>query len=91
MSVPMDRKSRVMICVLLTVFSLLLLGASRITDEMKEKSLRNKAESEQWRESVACMRMDVPIEHQRQWEKSVNANPKLFLEICTAQLDSVGR
>ncbi len=84
-----DGKTRITICVMLILLSLLIIGAGRMTEELRQREAQQKEAKEKWRTITANMVSELPREHQEDWKKSANRHPKLLLKICTARFRPV--
>lgn len=80
-----EGKRKFAVCLILVVISALLVGAGKVTDEMRGRTESGKQESEECREIAQGFSTEIPLEHNSSWAKAVEANPKLFLRICSSE------
>ena len=79
-------KKRAFICILLIALSLLLLGASRIKQDLQQVADSKSTEKDKWLEIVAGMADELPVEHRAQWKKLAAEKPQLFIKASTASI-----
>ena len=78
-------RGRIFLCGIFVVLSLLVVGASHVTRELKAHRRSRNVEKMNWAEVSADMVQYIPLEHRQSWLNAVTANPKLFLKINTAE------
>jgi hypothetical protein len=79
-------KKRAFICILLLALSLLLIGASRIKQDLQQVENNKNTENDKWLEIVAGMADELPVEHRAQWKKLAAEKPQLFIKASTASI-----
>lgn len=87
----MSLKSRVGVCFVLIVISVLMLGAGKITEKLRERNASKKLEKEQWSELISVLGRELPREHREGWANNASANPQLFLRSCTVRLRAISK
>ena len=80
-----EGKRKFAVCLILVVISVLLVGAGKVTDEMRGRVQSGKQEAEECREIAQAFSSEIPVEHNSSWTKAVASNPKLFLRICSTE------
>ena len=80
-----EGKRKFAVCLILVVISALLVGAGKVTDEMRGRAESGKQESEECQEIAQAFSSEIPVEHNSSWAKAVASNPKLFLRICSME------
>jgi len=81
-----NSKKRWIVCMGIIVLSLLLLGAGRVTEKLRERNSHKREEKQIWTEIVAGMSQELPLEHKKAWAKIAREKPKFLMEICTVNL-----
>jgi hypothetical protein len=85
----MNAKKRATVCFVLVVISVLMLGAGRVTEKLRERNASKKLEKKQWSELISVLGRELPREHRDGWTKNASANPQLFLRSCTVRLRAI--
>jgi len=80
-----EGKRKFAVCLILVVISALLVGAGKVTDEMRGRVESGRQESEECREIAQGFSSVIPVEHNSSWAKAVASNPKLFLRLCSSE------
>jgi hypothetical protein len=87
----MSLKSRVAVCFVLIVISVLMLGAGKITEKLRERNASKELEKEQWTELISVLGRELPREHRERWANNAPGNPQLFLRSCTVRLRAISK
>lgn len=77
--------TRVIVCVITAIVSLLLIGAGQVTQELQTRKKTHNKEVEGWQKVGEEMVKHIPLEHKASWKKAVADNPEFFLKINTLQ------
>jgi len=85
MNVSVDGKRKFAVCVILVVISALLVGAGKVTGEMRDRAESGRHEVEECRELVSGFSADIPVEHNSSWKELSVSNPRLFLRVCSIE------
>ena len=82
-------KNRFLSITLLTLLTMLLIGAGQLTDKTLNKN-QNISESKLKISEIAnILKKDIPQNKSNEWNMQLYKNPKLFLKINTANFSSV--
>jgi hypothetical protein len=83
----MDCKSRMIVCALFAFLAFLLIGAGKVTDELRKRIADRKSESSQWNCLTEEIQRELPLEHRAQWRQCTAENPALFLRVNTVKFE----
>lgn len=77
--------SRVVVCLLLLAMSLLLLGAGRVTRELRGRLSSGEADRRAWKAMMMDMTDELPIEHRSAWRAACADDPRFLLKMSTLE------
>jgi hypothetical protein len=82
----MDVKSRFILCIALVLLSFLLLGAGRVSGELKENNLNKLLERKSWSELTSGMKKEIPREFRGEWAQASEVNPEILFQACMSDV-----
>lgn len=82
------KKKRILICAVIAGLSLLLVGAGKVGDGMKEHKNSRQQEFRECTQIAFSMSSAVPAEHKDAWMKLASSNPRLAMRVSCPELSS---
>lgn len=82
----MTKRERVLVSVLFIVFSMLMVGASKITGSLNQVDDKKKIEDTQMLTFVNNIKNDIDFEDLETWETIAKNNPQFIFKINSVRL-----
>ncbi len=78
-----DVGMRCVFCGMILLLALLLLGAGRFREDMTNRHARALRTKTACREAVANLKEGIAAENRNAWNELAEANPELFVRVCS--------
>lgn len=78
------RRGRLLTALFVVAFSLLVMGAKQVTQEIKDRPRRSFDQHQEWREWSCNLLTTVPNGQRGDWKRVADENPLLLVQACAA-------
>lgn len=78
-----DWQVKLLMCLGLLIFSILFMGAGRVTQKLSDRKNSKKSEITRWENILKDMSSEIPKEHKAEWLKILNEDPDLLMSVIS--------
>lgn len=79
-------RSKFVVCAVLAILAALLLGAGKISQDIRERQLNRVAVENDLIVLLSGVVSDIPEEHREQWKRNVESKPSFFMRAASSRL-----
>lgn len=77
-------REKLLMCIGLLIFSLLFIGAGRVTQKLSERMESKKSEHSRWEEILNTMSSEIPPKYKDEWKEILKKDPDSLINAITA-------